>query len=150
MDMPAWWKDGLPFGCTQCGKCCHARGEPGSPGEIAHVAVNEREQRDLARHLGLELQEFQDRFTEADADGYRGLRFAQGACVFLKGSSCSVHEVKPVQCRTWPFWPELLRSRAAYAREVQSFCPGSRSGALVPAASIERQLRELAAAESEG
>jgi len=114
------------------------------------VAVNEREQQDLARHLGLELREFQDRFTESDADGYRGLRFESGHCVFLDGASCSVHAAKPVQCRTWPFWPELLRSRAAYAREVQSFCPGSRAGELVPAEEIQRQLRELAAAAVAG
>lgn len=144
MDMPPWWKDGLPFGCTRCGKCCHARGE------VSHVAVNGREQQELARHLKMGLAEFQDAFTDADAAGYRGLRFTEGHCVFLKGTACSVHEAKPVQCRTWPFWPELLRSRAAYAREVQSFCPGSRAGALVPAAEIERQLRELAAAEAEG
>lgn len=142
--MPAWWKDGLPFGCTQCGKCCHARGE------VNHVAVNAQEQKDLARHLGLGLREFRKRFTEQDADGYRGLRFEDGHCVFLQGARCSVHDAKPVQCRTWPFWPELLKSRAAYAREVQSFCPGSRSGTLVPAAEIQRQLRELAAAEAEG
>lgn len=148
--MPPWWKDGLPFGCTQCGKCCHARGEPGHPDEIAHVAVNEAEQQDLARHLGLDLREFQDRFTEADEDGYRGLRFEQGHCVFLDGAHCTVHEAKPVQCRTWPFWPELLRSRAVYAREVQSFCPGSLRGTLVPAAEIRRQLRELAASLDEG
>ena len=114
------------------------------------MAVNAQEQKDLARHLGLGLREFRKRFTEQDADGYRGLRFEDGHCVFLQGARCSVHDAKPVQCRTWPFWPELLKSRAAYAREVQSFCPGSRSGTLVPAAEIQRQLRELAAAEAEG
>jgi Fe-S-cluster containining protein len=139
--VPTWWEAGLPFACTRCGKCCHARGE------VSHVAVGRREQEDLARHLGLELPEFQERFTEADEAGYRGLRFEGGRCVFLRGAECSVHAAKPVQCRTWPFWPELLRSREAYAREVQSFCPGSVRGALVPAAEIRRQLRELAASE---
>ena len=141
--MEEWWEKGLPFACTECGKCCHARGE------IAHVAVNRSEQERLARHLDLGLPEFQERFTEADAEGYRSLRFVDGQCVFLKGTSCSVHPAKPVQCRTWPFWHELLKSSAAYARAVQSFCPGSRQGDVVPAAEIRRQLRELARAEAQ-
>lgn len=141
--MRAWWDGGLPFACTQCGKCCHARGG------YDKVYLQARESRRLARHLGLGLRDFHARFTVRDADGYRSLRFTGGHCVFLDGTVCYVHEAKPVQCRTWPFWPELLRSRATYAREVQSFCPGSRTGAFVPASAIRRQLRELAAADAD-
>jgi hypothetical protein len=111
--------------------------------------LSRREQRRLARHLGLRLCEFLDRYTRRDEDGHVALRFVAGRCILLDGKACSVHEAKPVQCRTWPFWPELLRSRAAYAREVQSFCPGSLAGPTVPAAAIRRQLRELAAADAE-
>ncbi len=141
--MAPWWKNGLPFACTRCGKCCHARGD------TDQVSVGPRESRALAGHLGLSLREFHARFTVRGEHGYRTLRFVDGHCVFLVGSSCSVHAAKPVQCRTWPFWPELLATRAAYAREVQSFCPGSRGGDFVPAAEISRQLRELAEAEAD-
>ncbi len=134
--MAAWWEAGLPFACTQSGKCCHARNG------YAHVHLSRREQLHLARHLGLKLSEFLERYTEQDADGHVGLRFPSGQCVFLEGKSCSVHAAKPVQCRTWPFWPELLRSRAIYDREVRAYCPGSRAGPIVSGASIARQLRE--------
>jgi Fe-S-cluster containining protein len=141
--MPVWWNEGLPFACTQCGKCCHARDG------YAHVVLNRREQLRLARHLGLPLREFLSRYTETDADGHVGLRFEEGRCVMLDGAACSVHEAKPTQCRTWPFWPELLASRAAYEREVRSFCPGSRSGPIVPAAAIRSQLLQIEAADSD-
>ena len=35
-------------------------------------------------------------------------------CVFLKEDpergrkTCSIYPVRPLQCRTWPFWPENL------------------------------------------
>lgn len=141
--MAPWWEGGLPFACTRCGKCCHARGG------YDQVFVGPREARALARHLGVGVREFHANFTERSAGGYRTLRFVEGRCTFLREDGCSVHPAKPVQCRTWPFWPELLASRAAYAREVQSFCPGSRAGDFVPAAEIRRQLRELAEAEAD-
>jgi hypothetical protein len=43
----------------------------------------------------------------------------------------------------------LLASRAAYEREVRSFCPGSRSGPIVPAAAIRSQLLQIEAADSD-
>lgn len=133
----AWWRDGLPFACTQCGKCCEARGE------VAHVYVGEEDQERLAGHLGLSRRAFLSRYTRSEDGGYRGLRFVDGRCIFLDGTRCRVHEAKPTQCRTWPFWPELLASPEAYREEVQDFCPGSRApGPVVPAASIARQLEE--------
>lgn len=141
--MTAWWEAGLPFACTRCGRCCHARNG------YEHVRLNRREQRRLARRLGLRLRDFLDRYTRRTEDGHVGLRFVDGHCILLDGVECSVHDARPTQCRTWPFWPELLASRAAYAREVRSFCPGSTAGPLVPAAEIRRQLRELAQADAE-
>lgn len=140
--MAAWWNEGLPFACTQSGKCCHARDG------YAHVHLNRREQLRLARHLGLPLREFLATYTQTDPDGHVGLRFVNGRCVLLDGAACSVHEAKPTQCRTWPFWPELLRSRAAYDREVRSFCPGSRAGPIVPGAAIRSQLLQIEAADA--
>ena len=36
---------------------------------------------------------------------------------------CSVYEARPVQCRTWPFWPENLESPEAW--DLASFeCEG--------------------------
>lgn len=132
--MADWWKDGLPFACTRCGRCCHARGE------VAQVYVNGRERQELADFLGIGRDAFDERYTVLDPGGHRTLRFAEGRCVFLDGTECSVHEAKPVQCRTWPFWEELLASRETYREQVLEFCPGSRSGPRVPAAEVRRQM----------
>ncbi|NQU50830.1 MAG: YkgJ family cysteine cluster protein [Planctomycetes bacterium] len=134
-DQP-WWADGLPFSCQQSGRCCHRRGD------IGYVYVNYRERKALAEQLSLSVAEFTKRFTVAEDDGARVLRFEEGRCVFLDGVSCQVHSSKPVQCRTWPFWQEVLASEETYEKEVRSMCPGSRQGPLVPAAEISRQLEE--------
>jgi Fe-S-cluster containining protein len=33
---------------------------------------------------------------------------AGGACVFLENHQCLLHDVKPEQCRTFPFWNEYI------------------------------------------
>lgn len=141
--MPAWWESGLAFACQRSAKCCHARGG------YAHVFLSRREQRRIARRLGLPLREFLERYTVRDDEGHVGLRFAAGRCVLLDGRDCSVHESKPEQCRTWPFWPELLSSRTAWEREVVGFCPGASTGPVVPAGEIRRQLAQIEAADAE-
>ncbi len=135
-----WWKAGLPFSCQQSGKCCHQRGGYG------YVYVNPTERQRLAEHFGLSLGAFNRKYTVSEEDGSRILRFVDRACVFLEDGLCSVHENKPVQCRTWPFWEELLESPETYAREVKSFCPGSHSGPVVAASEIRAQMEETEAA----
>lgn len=71
----------------------------------------------------------------------RGLRM--GLCrMARKRAPCQVHDHKPVQCRTWPFWEELLESPETYEAEVRNFCPGSRSGKRISADEIRRQMKE--------
>ena len=135
-----WWAEGLPFACTQCGKCCTAHGG------YQFVYVNEGERRRLARHLGISRARFLERYTDSDEDGYPVLRFVDGRCVFLEGKRCRVHEAKPVQCGTWPFWLELLEDRETYQREVLEFCPGSKQGRRVPASRIRDAVERTEAA----
>ncbi len=49
---------------------------------------------------------------------------------------CAIHEVRPNQCRTWPFWTENLRSQAAWERAAER-CPGMDSGPRVDFIQIE-------------
>jgi hypothetical protein len=43
---------------------------------------------------------------------------------------CSIHAVKPLQCSSFPFWPELLSSAAERGRAAK-YCPGMNRGKLV-------------------
>ena len=65
-----------------------------------------------------------------------GLRYSltekpNGDCTFLKRENgkalCSIYPVRPVQCRTWPFWSSNLRSREAWESAANN-CPGMNNG----------------------
>jgi hypothetical protein len=48
-------------------------------------------------------------------------------CPFLRGTRCAVYPVRPIQCRTFPFWRENLRSHEEWER-LSQFCPGIDAG----------------------
>ena len=41
-------------------------------------------------------------------------------CIFLnEDNTCQIYEARPIQCSTYPFWPNILASRAAWNNEVR-------------------------------
>ena len=61
-------------------------------------------------------------------------------CVFWDGG-CGVYEARPLQCRTFPFWPSVLASKEAW-EETAAGCPGMDRGPLYGADHIEQCLRD--------
>ena len=61
-------------------------------------------------------------------------------CIFLQESAgqrgCVIYEVRPSQCRSWPFWPENLKSSDAW-NEAARKCPGINRGRLYSYEEIE-------------
>ncbi len=129
----AWYADGLRFTCTKSAKCCR------NHGDYDHVYFTKAEERALARHFGTTLRDLRRRYIRIQ-DGYRVARARGDGCIFLSDGECSIYDVRPVPCRTWPFWPELLR-RAAWERDVLSFCPGAGIGELHSPSEVRRALR---------
>lgn len=84
----------------------------------------------IATHLGLTAQEFETRYVIRYRHMLRLRKPKNSQCHFLMGQGCSVHVVKPVQCRTYPFWPELVEDRAAW-RDEGKRCPGIGKGELI-------------------
>jgi len=131
-----WYADGVRFGCTESGDCCHNHADYDS------VYLTAKEERAAAEHLGLTLGELRRRFTTRE-DGYRIARSTGGACAFLSGYRCTIYRVRPVPCRTWPFWPETMKRRV-FDDEVRPFCAGVGRGRLHSREEIERALAEKA------
>ena len=120
-DRPYFFDGGLRFGCTQCGQCC--------TGASGTVFMNRDESERIARHLGLDHGEFLSRFAYPMTGGHSLREEKNGDCVFFKEGRCSIYKVRPTQCRTYPFWPENVRSERAWA-EVCRECPGIGRGRL--------------------
>ncbi len=133
-----WYRDGLRFECTQCGNCC-----TGPPG---YVWFDEDEGRRMAALLKLDYQAFLTQYARRLRGGRWSLREQETEygfdCTFLDRESvpgkalCSIYQARPAQCKTWPFWPDSLRSKNSWAQTKQRTpCPGMGAGELVP---IER------------
>ena len=64
-----------------------------------------------------------------------------GRCILLdKAGHCRVYPVRPRQCVTYPFWPELLKTAKAWRQEGRR-CEGINRGDAVPVHIIEKALR---------
>lgn len=88
---------------------------------------------DVARaseYLNLTPNAFEARYVIRFGQLIRLRKPLDAQCHFLKDDGCSIHSAKPTQCRLYPFWPELVEDRKAWASEAQC-CPGIGKGDLI-------------------
>lgn len=130
-DLP-WYKDGLRFKCTGCGKCC-----TGGPGV---VWITEEEMIVMAELLSISVELFRRRYIRFMDNRFalveRKITESQYDCVFLKDNKCSVYQARPSQCRTYPWWTQNLNSQESWDLAAQE-CEGINNDApLVPYSQI--------------
>jgi len=92
--------------CKECGgKCCI--------GKAGNIWITVQEIPRLMQFLKVGFDELRDKYIEKrgyrfsikevkiDTDNYR--------CVFfdMDTKECSIYEIRPIQCRTFPFWNDL-------------------------------------------
>lgn len=119
-----WYQGGLRFECTGCGDCC-----TGAPG---YVWVTREEIRRIAKHLGRDDEWLPPEILRRVGFKYSLTERNNGDCVFLQQKKdgqrgCSIYPVRPLQCRTWPFWTVNLKSPSCWA-ETSERCPGMNNG----------------------
>lgn len=119
-----WYKDGLKFTCTQCGNCCS--GDPG------YVWATREEIARISAFLGRSDGWLEPAHLRRVGLHYSLTEHANGDCVFLERengkATCSIYPVRPLQCRTWPFWTENLKSQKVWDEIAASKCPGMNKG----------------------
>lgn len=132
-DPTPWYREGLRFECTGCGKCC-----TGSPG---YIWLDEDEVEAIAAYLDLTIQEFGQKYLRRVKGRLSLLELPKSYdCVFLKGKQCQIYPVRPTQCKTFPWWPQILQSEEDW-KNAAHFCEGIKSDApLVPFNKIKEQL----------
>ncbi len=135
MKQQPWYRDGLSFGCTRCGKCC--------TGFTGTVTVSDEEIAVLAARLEMDEAAFRDRYTRFMPAGFVSLKEkANYDCVFWsKEHGCLVYEDRPTQCRTWPFWRSNVETPQDWAEAARS-CPGMNLGRLYTLDEIEERANE--------
>jgi Fe-S-cluster containining protein len=130
---PPWFADGLRFECTRCGACC-----TGAPG---YVWVKRDEIDRLAEHRGETVEEFSRKYVRRVGNRYSLIERPGGDCIFWdRAAGCTVYPARPVQCRTWPFWPENIATEEDW-EQVTRVCPGSGHGQWFSVEEIEAAAR---------
>lgn len=121
-------EDTFQFECTLCGNCCVDRHQLLSTGvtawEICRIAA-QRGLHDLDRFF----------FTRISGSAQwlqPQMRQPSDRCIFLRGSRCLVHQVKPLQCRLAPLGITLDEDNLAIGLTLpvgrESWCPGMGRG----------------------
>ena len=126
----------IRFSCQPgCRKCCEVSG---------YVYLTEDDVGNAARFLGLTQPDFEARFIYRTRH-MRRIRKPRGKakqCPFLDAGGCTIHPVKPVQCRLFPFWPELVEDRSAW-KQTGTWCPGIGQGKLVQIGTALEMANEM-------
>ncbi len=112
----------LQFTCQPgCTKCCQVRG---------YVYLTEEDLQRAAAHVGMTAEVFEAKYVIRYPTLLRFRKPMNAQCHFLTSAGCSIHPVKPTQCRLYPFWPELVEERRAW-NETAETCPGIGKGELI-------------------
>lgn len=125
-----WYKDGLRFKCTECGKCC-----TGAPG---FVWVTLEEIQAIAHQLNMSVDLFKRKYIRMRNNRYSLIekKSQNNACIFLEGKKCQIYQTRPSQCRTFPWWKENLNSEESW-KLAATECEGINDQApLVPLSEI--------------
>ena len=130
-----WYGKGLAFACSGCGRCC-------SGPEEGYVWITADEISVAAALRAETVGEFKRKYCRRI-----GLRYSlieqqpSKDCIFLEsrqkqGKYCQIYEARPLQCRTWPFWKDNIRSQRAWDTAADR-CPGIDKGLWHEAGTIE-------------
>jgi Fe-S-cluster containining protein len=108
-----------------------------------YLFLDEREAEGIRAYLKLSCRWFRRRYLRRLPDGDRVASWQRdGRCVFLDESgACGIYPVRPMQCRTYPFWPEIITRQRNWQGESRR-CEGINRGEEVPVT----RIRELVGA----
>lgn len=124
----------LRFQCQPgCTECCTQRG---------FVWLTEEDLVRVAKFLDMTPRAFERKYIYRTSKRIRLRVPREVHCHFLRDGGCSIHAVKPTQCRIFPFWPELVESRREW-KKAAKFCPGLDHGPLVQIETAKQLAREM-------
>ncbi|HEC29020.1 MAG TPA: YkgJ family cysteine cluster protein [Gammaproteobacteria bacterium] len=128
-------KNSIRFNCTGCGQCCL-----GHPDEH-FIELTDEEAEKIRIYLGMDKRAFKRSYLVRDKYIGAGLKInSHGRCELLdEDNRCTIYPVRPRQCITYPYWPELLESRAVWDAEAGR-CEGINQGGVIATDYIEKQL----------
>lgn len=124
----------IRFECQPgCTNCCTQKG---------FVYVTEGDLGRIAAFLKMTAAAFEKRFVYRTRHLLRLRMPRHSQCHFLREGGCSIHPVKPTQCRIFPFWPEMTGDKREW-RKAAKWCPGIGKGPLVQIETARKLAEEM-------
>ena len=124
----------MRFECQPgCTACCEQKG---------FVFLTEDDILRIADFVQMTAHSFERRYIYRTKHLRRFRVPQETQCPFLKDGGCSIHPVKPVQCRVFPYWPELV-DEAKEWHKTGSWCPGIGKGELIQIEDAQKQAEEM-------
>ena len=112
----------IRFTCQRgCTNCCDQDG---------YVYLTEEDLIRAAKFVGMKPKAFEAKYVYRTRHQMRFRKPRAKQCPFLEGHGCGIHPGKPTQCRTFPFWPEIVERKATWNRTAR-YCPGIGKGPLI-------------------
>jgi Fe-S-cluster containining protein len=114
-----FYEKGLKFECQRCSYCC--RHEPG------FVFLSENDLNAMVKELDMSEEEFVTQYcTRVDIGFFKRLSLIEKKnhdCIFWSEEGCRVYKARPLQCRSYPFWTQIVQDKDSWDEESLS-CPG--------------------------
>ena len=125
-----FYHEGINFSCTNCGNCCKIKD--------GWVEMNEEELEDASTLLGVGTNKFNRKYIDKKSGSIYLLKTkADDSCIFLdENNRCTIYSARPGHCRTFPFWPENLKSIYRWEKTKEN-CPGIGTGDHYPLEQIK-------------
>jgi Fe-S-cluster containining protein len=124
----------MHFQCQPgCTACCEQQG---------FVYLTEDDITRAAAFLGMSRRGYERKYVYRTTNRLRLRTPRYTQCHFLRDGGCSIHPAKPLQCRIFPFWPELVDERKAW-HKAASWCPGIGKGELVRIETAQALAEEM-------
>lgn len=106
-------------GCKECnGRCCR--------GSSGYIWLNNQEMINISTFLKIEIDEFKKFYLNKVNYKFsikeKKLSDSDYACLFFENNHCLIYDVRPKQCRTFPFW-DYFKDKT---NEVLEECPATK------------------------
>jgi Fe-S-cluster containining protein len=108
------------FECRLCGDCCKGYGG---------TFVTREDIEAISRYIGTDSRKFVTEYCQLSANKPILAQGSNGYCIFWD-KLCTIHPVKPLMCKRWPFLESILVDPKNWLTMADS-CPGIHTDAPV-------------------
>ena len=121
---------GALFKCRKCGECCKGYGG---------TYLTDNDIKAISRHIGTDPKRFVDQFCNLSGNRPVLAQRKDGYCIFWD-RLCTIHPVKPLMCRKWPFLESMLVDSNNWLIMADS-CPGIQTDVAVD--TLEKNVKQM-------